>query len=86
MPPDIIDDESSSDTLATEGMPVGLVCKVEGAIMEFWGFKVSFKVEIVLDPHEWFISSPSNQMKIQIVGAKNIISCFVQSEEADASQ
>ena len=30
VPPDIIDEESSSDTLATEGMPVALVCKARG--------------------------------------------------------
>jgi hypothetical protein len=30
VPPDIIDEESSSDTLATEGMRVGLVCKARG--------------------------------------------------------
>jgi len=30
VPPDIIDEDSSSDTLATEGMPVGLVCKARG--------------------------------------------------------
>ena len=30
MPPDIIDEESSSDTLAKEGMLVALVCKARG--------------------------------------------------------
>lgn len=30
VPPDIIDEESSSDTLATEGMAVALVCKARG--------------------------------------------------------
>ncbi len=30
VPPDIIDEESSSDTLATEGMRVTLVCKAKG--------------------------------------------------------
>ena len=30
VPPDIIDEESSSDTLATEGMAVTLVCKARG--------------------------------------------------------
>ena len=30
VPPDIIDEESSADTLATEGMPVRLNCKARG--------------------------------------------------------
>jgi len=30
VPPDIIDEESSSDTLATEGMRVALTCRAKG--------------------------------------------------------